>query len=231
MTSIRETFKRLRPNWTISASVFVCALMFPVVCQAQDVSLIGRVGSMGLGGYVSVDVQQKVGLRFGVNAFSVSFNGREEDVEYQFDLGLLTGAVLADVYVSQSGFRITGGLIRNGNKLDLDARAQSDLQIGDHTYTDAEVGRLTGRLDFRNLNPFVGIGYDSAHPKASGVGFMVGVGAVLHGSPRVSLKADGPIASDAQFQADLVREEQQIQDDVSFFKVYPALTLGVSYKI
>lgn len=231
MNCIREISRRLDRGRRISVLTMAGCLAFAGQLSAQQVSLSGRVGSLGLGTDLALRVSDRVGARVGLNALSFSFNGEEEDIRYEFDVGLLTGTFLGDLYLSQSGFRLTAGVLANHNKLDLEARAQSDLEIGDHTYSDVEVGKLTGRLDFRNASPYIGLGFDSSVRKEKGLGFVVGVGVLLQGSPRVVLEADGPVANDPEFQADLAREEEEIQDDVSFFKVYPAISLGISYAL
>jgi hypothetical protein len=60
------------------------------------------------------------------------------------------------------------------------------------------------------------------------VGFFLDLGVAFQGSPSVTAEADGPIASQPQFQQDLQEEVDEIEDDVSPFTVYPVLAIGVA---
>ena len=52
--------------------------------------------------------------------------------------------------------------------------------------------------------------------------------AAFLGDPALTLRADGPISGDAEFQANLERERQAVQEDLDrWVKVYPILNLGL----
>ena len=119
----------------------------------------------------------------------------------------------------------------NNNKIDLKAEAATSYDIGGQTYTPAQVGTLTGKLDFRKISPYLGLGWGNAVGTDKKWGLALDLGLVLSGSPNVDLSTTGGLlTSDAAFQADLAREEAQLKDDISFFKYYPALSIGVSYR-
>lgn len=86
-------------------------------------------------------------------------------------------------------------------------------------------------MDFKKVSPFFGFGIDTSLGKRKGLGFLFEIGVVLQGSPRVDLSADGPVKDDPAFLVELGKEEQSIEDDLKFFKVYPVIALGVTYKI
>ncbi len=64
-----------------------------------------------------------------------------------------------------------------------------------------------------------------------GWGFFTDLGVAFHGSPEVDLQVRGPLAGDPDLQADLAREEQEIQDDVENVRVYPVLSLGFTLSV
>ena len=61
------------------------------------------------------------------------------------------------------------------------------------------------------------------------VGLNLDFGVLWQGDPQVSLFADGPIASDPGFQANLEEERNQLLDEVSDYKAWPVLSLGFVY--
>jgi hypothetical protein len=44
-----------------------------------------------------------------------------------------------------------------------------------------------------------------------------------------TLSANGSAASSPEFQADLKKEQDDLQDDLDQFKIYPVLQFGVAY--
>ena len=54
-------------------------------------------------------------------------------------------------------------------------------------------------------------------------------GVLLQGDPKVTLTADGLLANDAAFLADLATEANELADDVDALKVYPVVSLGFSF--
>ena len=54
-------------------------------------------------------------------------------------------------------------------------------------------------------------------------------GVMYTGSPKVSLTADGLLASDSTFMNDLDEEERNISSS-NYFKVYPVISIGIIYK-
>jgi hypothetical protein len=57
------------------------------------------------------------------------------------------------------------------------------------------------------------------------------MGVLLQGSPKVDFSADGLIADDAGFIAELKREEANAEKDLEAFQVWPVISVGVSYRI
>lgn len=152
------------------------------------------------------------------------------DIAYDFDLKLRSFSLLMDVHpIPLMGFRLSGGVILNNNRVDMTAVPQGTYEIGGQTYSGAQVGQLLGEMTFRKAAPYVGLGWGNA--ANSRIGFAFDLGVAFQGTPDVALDATGPIAQDPNFQADLQREEQNIQDDVKIFKYYPVVSIGLSFKM
>ena len=116
--------------------------------------------------------------------------------------------------------------------------------IDDLAIVDADV-------DITNsVSPYLGIGGGNAVAKGKGFGFWWNLGVVFSGSPNIELEGE---LADAQVRDELddesaevvertleeVREakdeeieeqEDDIQDALDFFKIYPVLSLGISYQ-
>lgn len=84
---------------------------------------------------------------------------------------------------------------------------ESTTTIGNTVYTSAQVGALNGKLDFDKVAPYVGIGWGNPFGKSSRWSISLDLGTMLQDSPNVELNANGLLASNAAFMADLNREK------------------------
>ena len=199
----------------------------------QDVSHSNRgwalsagFGSLGLGLQLHKSLLHKLNARIGVNTFSIGKDGilEDSDVTYNADLKLSSVAALFDWHPSAGGFRLSFGMIINKNKAELLVQPSKTFTVGGTTYTPAEIGSLTGTVEFNRLAPYFGIGWGNSvgHNKRAGVVFDIGT--IYHNSPQVRMKATGFIAPTAEQAPD-------VQDDIKDFRFYPVITLGLTYKI
>jgi hypothetical protein len=92
------------------------------------------------------------------------------------------------------------------------------------------VGALSGKVDFDDIAPYVGIGWDTTFGKDNCFGLVFELGVLYQGSPDVNLVSSGPIASDPTFQAELAKETAALQDDLDEYKFYPVVAVGLSYR-
>ena len=208
--------------------VAISALISPTV-HAVDNSISGRVGTLGIGGEVDFRFNQRFGARIQLNGLSVSYDTTESDIRYDLGLALQTFGVLADWYPTGHRFRLTAGLYHNGSELVGIAATQTSYTIGNTSYTPADIGTLRASIGFESAAWYLGIGY-ARIPEGSGWGWNFDLGALFSGEPIPALESQGGLlSSSAQLQNDIQLEEQQLQDDMSDFDVYPVITLGISY--
>lgn len=212
----------------VAIAIFIFA--FSTTSYAQSNSLGIKVSTLGLGLEVERSLSDSISGRIGVNYFTYGYSGTEDDIEYDFDLNLMSLSALLDWHPFKGSFRISGGAIYNGNDIDANAKSSETFDIGDSTYTGAELGTLKGKIDFKDIAPYLGLGWDTSFGKNKSFGFLFELGAIYQGLPKVNLSADGPIASDPTFQNELATEEKNLQSDLDSFKVYPVIAIGLSYR-
>lgn len=193
-------------------------------------AVAGKLSTLGVGVEITTYMTSNINLRFGVNAFSYDYSGKESDVKYDFDLDLLSGSVLLDWHPFHGGFRLSGGGMINQNELNMEAKPTISYTIGTKTYTFSEVGTLTGKMDFDKIAPYAGIGWGNAVGKGKRWGLTLDLGVIFQGSPDIDLVANGLLASDPSFQADLAKEKQDLEDDLDEFEYYPVIAFGITYK-
>lgn len=205
-----------------------CAVVMGAA-HAAGFALGAKAGTLGLGVEATAGLSERVNLRFGVNNYTYSFDETTSGIRYDADLKLQSGALLLDWHPFGGVFRLSAGYMRNKNALDLKATPTQNQTIGDQEYTPAQIGTLVGNVKFKKSAPYAGIGWGNA-ANGRGLGFSAEVGAIFQGAPEVTLRGDGGLAGDPAFEADLRREEQEAEDDLEDFKIYPVVSFGLSYR-
>lgn len=215
--------------------VFSALALLAMNAAHAQVAVTGSGGTTGVGLHVSVPVMEQLNARFGINGLRYSYDGSTSDVDYNFKLKLRTFDALLDYFPLKSDFRLTGGIVYNGNKIDAVGRPglTGAYTLNGRTYPAAAVGTLNGQIDFRNVAPYLGVGWGNPVAKEKGWGFAADVGVLFQGSPRTSLSNSGciaPAAVCAQIASDVAAENRSLQDEANDYKAFPVVRIGVSYK-
>lgn len=202
-------------------------LIVPIQAQAGvGIGVTGKVGTTGLGGDLTVPlVSNWLNLRGGYNFGDIRPSATYSGIKYKADVNFESVPILLDLHPFSGGFRITGGVFYNKNDMDLSSTvnaADVGLGLGVGTAT------LNANVSWsKEWAPYLGIGWGNAaevDPDSSfSVGFSLDVGAFYQGSPDVFLTDSSGLVP----AADLAAEQAQIEDDLSSFKFYPVLTLGI----
>jgi len=209
----------------------LCAVVLiatSVPCHAGERIGIGvKVGTLGYGLDVTGRIVDWFSVRGSVNAIDVSRSYESSDIDYDGDLELGAYGVLLDFHPFRGDFRITAGLMRNRNEISLTADPSDDVEIGDTTYTPAQVGTLRGGVEFNKVAPYFGIGIGSAADGPGRIKFVLDVGALKQGSGDATLDASSSQVS----RSDLKEEEDDIEDKISNYRYWPVIALGISVRI
>ena len=216
-------------------SLLSAALLLGIAPASQagtgDLALGIKAGTLGIGGEVTVGLLPGLNARAGYNGFNYNGSATKDNIDYGYTLKLATVPLLLDLHpFPTSSFRLSGGIIVNNNKTDASGKPQGSYTIGGTTYTAAEVGSLTGKIEFNSTAPYLGIGWGNAVAKGSPIKISFDAGVMFQGTPKVSLTGNGSLASDPTFKANVAKEEATIRDTTDNLKYYPVVALGVAYK-
>ena len=231
---------------------FLVASLLPAGCFGQTTSLprfgVGvTAGTLGAGIEAATAVTKKSNVRFGYNYFSYSGNTSRDNISYDGKLRLESAELLYDQYIV-SGFHVSGGLMMyDGNQGTATASVpggQTFSLNGQQYYSDAsDPVHGTGAITSRKVAPEVLIGFGNLLPRSTrhfSVGFEVGV--AFQGSPNAKINLVGstclsgataaclPIGSNPQVQANILGEQNKVNNDLGPFKYYPVVRLAFGYK-
>jgi hypothetical protein len=223
-----------------TALVLAAGLLMAAHAQA-DVAVTADLGTTGAGAHLVVPMETTLNGRFGLSYLKHDFNKSSGGINYDLKGKLQTVDILFDWYLREgSSFRLTGGLVYNGSA--FDARANADklgkFKINGMEYAAADVGVLSGRVDFRKAAPYFGIGWGNAlmaaKPQgASGWHVNADLGAFYQGHPNVKLASVGCTTSAVicnTLVTDVAAERARLASESSSFPLFPVLRASLSYR-
>ncbi len=216
----------IRNMWII---VFLAvSLLAPRAVEAA-VGVGVKAGTLGFGGDITVGLHENFGVRIGGSMLNYTYEDTIDDIDYELELDYQSFSALADLYPFGGNFRLSAGAIINNNEIGLTAAPNIDKVVGDTAYTAAEIGTISGTLDFDSLAPYIGFGFGNAANQHQRFVVTLDIGVVIQ-PYEVDLAASGTLAADANFQADLAAEEAALQKDLDQFEFYPVVALGFAFR-
>ena len=238
-------------NITLTGAILASAL-FSSVLQAEETTIApesngnfgitAKSGTLGLGVDLTYGITPKLNARLNVNGGKINYNETKDGVYYKGDIDALTAGGLLDYHPTGGGFRITAGLYNNNNEINLNATGEenSSVKIGDNSY-DISNASLTTNISAKGISPYLGLGWGNAVNKEQKWNFSLDAGVLFQGSPKIKLKGKGTatelvtglgvdLGTNALFQENILKEEDNLNGDVEDFKAYPVISVGASYR-
>ena len=189
--------------------------------------IAARAGTQGLGLEATWRAVPYLDLRLGLSRYDYSTDRTEAGIDYDVDLELDSLYATVNARVPLSPFRVTAGVVRNGNEGLFFAPQQASFDIGGQTFAGSSVGNLRGNATFDDLAPYAGVGFDFR--VANSIGLHLDAGVMYQGEASVSLAADGTLAGDPTFQAALETERAELEDEISDYEWFPVVALAISF--
>ncbi|MGQ0815304.1 MAG: hypothetical protein ACT4O1_12735 [Gemmatimonadota bacterium] len=213
---------------TVLALAALVAVSLPGTAHGQ-VGIGARVGTLGLGGEVSVGLGSRLGIRGGLGVLPGEINQTVDDIDYTFDPPSNIWNVGVDFYPTDGGFRISAGVI-NRKRFEASAVQRGSTEVGGTTYNGTIT--LNGTLENeRETAPYAAIGFGKTFRR--GFGLFIDLGAANMGEANIELTGTCQLdngqacPNQAQFQQDLEAEERQAEEDAGgVLKWHPIIQLG-----
>jgi hypothetical protein len=214
-------------------AVIIIAAMTHCAFGAENGFELGlgcRMGTQGLGFDAVTPILDNLHARMSYSFLPYSKDGTKDEADYSVDLMISHLSGLVDWFPFGNNFRCSGGFVINNSSADGKVVPTDTTDIGDGSYSPFEIGTIRGDIEFSDFNPYLGIGFGNIFNGEGHFKFVFDAGMVFEGNPNVSLTADGALASDPGFRADLKKEEDDIQDYADSLAVYPVISFGVVYR-
>jgi hypothetical protein len=207
-----------------------------------------KVSTLGAGAEVALRVTHRTNVRAGFNLIDYSRGFNQDGVAYKGRLFFQTLEAHYDIFPWAKSWHVSPGvLVYAGDPITATAAvpANQTFSLGGVNYSSDPTNPVTGsgKIDFNRAAPMITVGWGNLISRQENKHFSVPfeVGVAFQGSPHSSLGLAGsvcdstgfncrPITSDPAVQANVVSEQGKINNNLSFFKVYPILSVGFGYK-
>jgi len=229
-----------------SRSLAPTALLFVGLLASQsaaaDVGIGARVGFLsGIGVDLNIGLSERLTARVAYNYFSYDYEVEDTDVTYDGTFKISSVSGFLDWHPFAGSFRLSLGAVSSGPKIEIDGTpsAGTTVEIGDTTYTAAQIGSLKGEIEFGNsVSPYIGIGWGNVVDKNHRVVFLADFGVVYAGTPDVSLTATCGAALtttqcntlQSQLRTDVEKEKRELEADGNDFQWYPIINIGIGVR-
>ncbi len=220
----------------------------PRIKPFSTVAFQFKLGTAGIGIDVATPLAQHFNLRGGGSIFSYSGSYNDSGDIIAGNAQFRTGEFYLDYFPFHNGFRISPGLVINGNYLNGTTMVTpgTEFDLGDGTYYSSTTDPVHGTATFnlgRKIAPSFTIGFGNMIPRSNKhISFPFEVGFEYIGAPTIQLTFIGTVCdtstppncqkidNDPDAQANLQKEQNDINSDIRFLRFYPILSQGISIK-
>jgi len=207
-----------------------------------------KLSLLGVGAEGAVRVTHRTNVRAGFNMINYSRNFTKDSITYSGQLSFKTIEAHYDIFPWAKSFHISPGvLVYAGDPITAKANFTpgQSFTLGGQTYYADSTVPLTGngKIDFNRAAPTLTVGWGNLISRNERQHFSVPfeLGVAFQGSPKATLALAGnvcdatgtncrSVTNDPTAQANVVAEQNKINNSMSFFKAYPIISVGFGYK-
>lgn len=215
----------------------------------STVAVGAKVGVLGIGFEAATPLSEHLNLRAGANFFNYNDTLTSDGLTYNANLRFRSSEASVDYFPWAKSFHISpGALLYNGNQITANANVPGGqtFTLNNTTYTSSATDPVsgTGGVTFNKAAPKLTVGWGNLVPR-SGRHFSVPVelGFAYVGDPKVALNLNGTacysyegtpycanVATDPTIHANVVAQQQKIQNDAAPARFFPILSAGFAYR-
>lgn len=207
-----------------------------------------KVSTFGAGAEVAVRVTHRTNVRAGFNIIMYSRGFDKDGIHYDGQLNFKTFEAHYDVFPWAKSFHVSGGiLVYAADPITATSTVPGNqaFSLGGVDFVSDPTNPVSGsgKMVFRRAAPTITFGFGNLvrRGESSHFSIPIEVGVAFQGAPKTTLALAGnvcdssrvncrSVASDPTVQSQIISEQNKINSDMSFFKVYPILSVGLGYK-
>ena len=202
---------------------------------------------LGAGIEAATPITRRTNVRVGFNALSYSRNYNNDGISYAGNLSFRSLESHFDWFPFGGSFHLSPGMMfYNGNKITANAAVggTQSFTLGGTSYISDPSNPVTGtgKIGFNSVAPSFLFGWGNLLPRNEHhISVPFELGFIYQGSPSATLNLTGnvcdspgvncrSIASDSTVLSNIQAQQTKLNSDLSFFKVYPIISIGFGYK-
>lgn len=199
----------------------------------EGLGVDAKIGTMGIGAELSASLAPNTRIRGGFNFLTWDFDSTISDIDYDFAIEFNSIPIILDIHPFGGSFFLSGGAYFNNNTVGVEGSLGAEDFPSDYQAFDflADYVTISGDVEFMPVAPYVGLGWRT-NSGDSGWGFGLELGVLYQGAPDITnLRINAPIDVNdiEEVQRFLAEQEQEIEDELSWFEFYPVASLLFTY--
>ncbi len=205
----------------------------PLAKANEGLGIDVKVGTMGVGAEISAALIPHTRLRGGINYLLWEFDSTIDDIDYNFETQFNSLSALLDIHPFGGAFFLSGGVYFNNNNVGVEGSLPPEnFPAAFQSYTFlSDFLSITGDVEFNPVAPYLGLGWRS-NSNDTGWGIALDLGVLFQGAPEVTnLRINAPVDVNdiEEVQLFLTEQQQEIEDELSWFQWYPVASLLLTY--
>lgn len=214
-----------------------------------------EASTLGAGLSLGIPLGQRFNLRGAYHGYTYEIDDIEDDsgAVYEGELELKSAGLFLDVHPFKGAFRLTAGLVSNGNQINMTGRdgGTGQYEVGDCTYQSdpGDPLRIDGTVEFEKTAPYVGLGWGGNMNASPGFFMTFDIGVLLSGSPNTELTGSGSaqnanpigqpqcgpagsqdVSGYAEFQQAVQDAEDEANRETEDYELWPNIALGIGWR-
>ncbi len=199
----------------------LAVLLLSAPAGAQDTDYLVRVGQSGMSPNFSLQLSESWNARFGLERFEHPWGIGADQRGYSISPDSARGSAFLDWRPIASGFRVSGGLLYQGDNVDGNYDPQANGYIGSlNLDADSEQWQAA---------PYLGVGWDSAVQRSEpGWNLKLDAGVLFPGNAAGA--NTGSEAAARGLAPGFQNDTGERGSDLGRFGQYPVLSIGARYR-
>jgi len=204
--------------------IFALCLNFRPAFADLGLAVGVKGGTLGGGIELSKSLPGPFAIRLAMNKFTYTLKDSipENDMRYDMDINLSSWSAIIDYHPWKGVFRLSGGIINNGNNFVSTIESTKNYTAGGRTFTTEDQGTLTATIDWDPMVPYVGLGWGDSTEKNKFFGVNFDIGAMFQNSPKVTLEGTNMMEA-------MEAESEKIEKHLEGAKTWIVASLGFSF--
>ena len=218
--------------FTLFTFCFCLLLIPPRNASAQNIGLVAKASTSGVGGEFGYRLSDKFILKAGYETIDLNYSSTFTESDFTIDASgsFTTGNVsfLMD-YQLFNFLYVSTGILLNNTAVTVSGAFAEDYVWGDVVISKEDMGAIEWKITPQYaLSPYLGIGFGNNLIHSRRVSYSFEVGGIFQGSPQIDISSDGILApnQDPDFNQSGILENQ-----ISKYRFYPTIKVQLGINI